>query len=157
MFPENIRAIAQVSGPVELRSGIHSNVYYDMDKILLRKDVADPVIDDISRLIPLDTVLLGVPDGGDRWARAISERFGSVIYIPSSKRGGIDKPPNVVFPNKITIIEDVVTTGGSSLDFIRKLVGLGATEFFLFAVLLRGDYPLCFDGLNVRFRYLWSI
>jgi orotate phosphoribosyltransferase len=154
----DIDATCRLTGNVTLRSGQVSAEYFDKylfeaDPLLLAR-----VAREMIQLVPQDTELLaGLELGGVPIATSISGILGmpTLFVRKQAKAYGTAKlaegPP---FAGKrITIIEDVITTGGAVRDATAALRDAGATVEVVVCAIDRspeGENPLADAGLEVR-------
>jgi orotate phosphoribosyltransferase len=154
----DIDARCRLTGEFTLRSGQVSHEYFD--KYLFESDprllhrVAQQMLD----LLPADTELLGGLElGGIPIATSVSGLTGlpALFVRKKAKEYGTCKlaeGPEVA-GRRITIIEDVITTGGAVRDATRALRDAGATVEVVVCAIDRspaGENPLADVGLEVR-------
>lgn len=128
----DIDARCRLSGEFTLRSGQVSTEYFD--KYLFESDPAllGRVADQIVPLIPNATDLLGgLEMGGVPIATAVSARLGlpALFVRKRPKEYGtckVAEGPDLA-GRRVTLIEDVITTGGAVRDATRALRASGAT------------------------------
>ena len=147
----------RLHGEFTLRSGQVASEYFDKylfesDPALLAR-VADQMVD----LVPPDTDLLGGLElGGVPIVTALSMRVGlpALFVRKVAKQYGTCKlaegPP--VAGRRVTLIEDVITTGGAVRDATRALREAGATVETVVCAIDRspeGENPLADVGLQV--------
>src|ERR1700694_2906442 len=133
-----------LKGDFVLRSGKRSNRYFDKfrfetDPILLRK-----LGKHLATLVPKETQRLAAPElGAVLLGGAVSMETGlPLVLVRKEPKGyGTSKQIEGRFAagDKITIIEDVVTTGGDSLRSAQVLRDAGAEVIHLVVVLDRGE------------------
>ncbi|MDT0202898.1 orotate phosphoribosyltransferase [Nocardioides sp. AE5] len=127
----DIDACCRLTGEFTLRSGQVASEYFDKylfesDPVLLGR-VADRMVD----LVPPGTELLGGLElGGVPIATALSARTGlpALFVRKKAKEYGTCKlaeGPDVA-GRRITLVEDVITTGGAVRDATRELRAAGA-------------------------------
>ena len=154
----DIDATCRLTGEFTLRSGQVSSEYFDKylfeaDPLLLAR-----VAREMIQLVPQDTELLaGLELGGVPIATSISGILGmpTLFVRKQAKAYGTAKlaegPP---FAGKrVTIIEDVITTGGAVRDATAALRDAGATVEVVVCAIDRspeGEHPLADAGLEVR-------
>lgn len=127
----DIDACCRLQGEFTLRSGQVSNEYFD--KYLFESDpgLLARVAERMESLIPEGTDLLGGLElGGVPIATMVSARTGlpTLFVRKKAKEYGTCKlaeGPSVE-GKRITLIEDVITTGGAVRDATRELRALGA-------------------------------
>jgi orotate phosphoribosyltransferase len=154
----DIDATCRLSGEFTLRSGQVSDTYFD--KYLFE---ADPMLlARVARLmvakLPDGTQLLGGLElGGVPIATMVSSLTGlpSLFVRKQAKEYGTCKLAEgpAVEGRRITLIEDVITTGGAVRDATRALRELGAVVEVVVCAIDRspaGENPLADVGLEVR-------
>ena len=141
------RELVQASylkGDFVLRSGKRSNRYFDKflfetDPALLRR-----LGKHLSALVPTETQRLAAPElGAVLLGGAVSMETGlPLVLVRKEPKGyGTSKQIEGRFAagDRITVIEDVVTTGGDSLRSVQVLRDAGAQVIHLVVVLDRGE------------------
>ena len=133
-----------LKGDFVLRSGKRSNRYFDKflfetDPALLRR-----LGKHLGALVPKDTQRLAAPElGAVLLGGAVSMETGlPLILVRKEPKGyGTSKQIEGRFESgdRITVIEDVVTTGGDSLRSAQVLRDAGAHIIHLVVVLDRGE------------------
>ncbi len=154
----DIDAICRLTGEFTLRSGQQATEYFD--KYLFE---ADPglllrVAREMVRLLPDDTDLLGGLElGGVPIATVVSAKTGlpALFVRKKAKEYGTCKlaeGPDVA-GRRVTLVEDVITTGGAVRDATRELRAAGAVVEVVVCAIDRspaGENPLADVGLEVR-------
>ena len=154
----DIDAICRLSGQFTLRSGQVSSEYFD--KYLFESEPAllARVAAEMERLLPADTELLGGLElGGIPIATMVSARTGlpALFVRKKAKEYGTCKlaeGPEVA-GRRVTLVEDVITTGGAVRDATRALRDAGAVVEVVVCAIDRspaGENPLADVGLEVR-------
>jgi orotate phosphoribosyltransferase len=133
-----------LKGDFVLRSGKRSNRYFDKfrfetDPILLRK-----LGKHLASLVPKETQRLAAPElGAVLLGGAVSMETGlPLVLVRKEPKGyGTSKQIEGLFDpgDRMTVIEDVVTTGGDSLRSAQVLRDAGADVIHLIVVLDRGE------------------
>ena len=133
-----------LKGDFVLRSGKHSNRYFDKflfetDPALLRR-----LGKHLAELVPADTQLLAAPElGAVLLGGAVSMQMGlPLILVRKEPKGyGTAKQVEGRFQagQRVAVIEDVVTTGGDSLRTIEVLRAERLEVIHLVVVLDRGE------------------
>lgn len=128
---KTIYETCNIRGTFKLRSGQTSHEYFDKYQLEARPDLLEAIADGMADLLPVDTrVLAGLEMGGIPVAAAISlkTRLPAVFVRKKAKDYGTCKiAEGVEFKGlKVTVIEDVVTTGGAIVDGVRALREGGA-------------------------------
>ncbi|HDS30004.1 MAG TPA: orotate phosphoribosyltransferase [Firmicutes bacterium] len=157
--------ISRITGTFQLRSGATSTVYFDKYRFESDPSVLQSIAEHLAKLIPEGTDrLIGLEMGGIPLATATglltgtklgfcrkkAKEYGTMLQV----EGGIEKG------EKITIIEDVVTSGGAAVDAINALRESGCEILALVCVIDReAGAGEKFQSMGVDFRALftWSI
>jgi orotate phosphoribosyltransferase len=154
----DIDASCRLTGEFTLRSGQVASEYFDKylfesDPLLLARIAREMV-----QLLPPDTELLGGLElGGVPIATSISGILGmpALFVRKQAKEYGTCKlaeGPDVA-GRRVTLIEDVITTGGAVRDATRALREAGAVVEVVVCAIDRspaGENPLADVGLEVR-------
>ena len=137
-------AASYLKGDFVLRSGKRSNRYFDKflfetDPVLLRR-----LGKHLSALVPAETQRLAAPElGAVLLGGAVSMETGlPLVLVRKEPKGyGTAKQIEGRFQagERVTVIEDVVTTGGDSLRSAQVLRDAGAEVIHLVVVLDRGE------------------
>jgi orotate phosphoribosyltransferase len=154
----DIDATCRLTGEFTLRSGQVSHEYFDKylfeaDPLLLAR-----VAREVSQLLPVETeVLGGLEMGGIPIATAVSQLVGlpALFVRKKAKEYGTAKlAEGPDFAGKrVTLIEDVITTGGAVRDATNALREAGAVVETVVCAIDRspaGENPLADVGLEVR-------
>jgi len=133
-----------LKGDFVLRSGKRSNRYFD--KFLFETDpaVLRRLGKHLARLVPVETQRLAAPElGAVLLGGAVSMESGlPLVLVRKEPKGyGTSKQIEGRFEpgDRVTVIEDVVTTGGDSLRSAQVLRDAGVEVIHLVVVLDRGE------------------
>ena len=157
-LPRDIDAICRLSGEFTLRSGQVSSEYFDKYLFESQPALLARVAAQMERLLPADTELLGGLElGGIPIATMVSARTGlpALFVRKKAKEYGTCKlaeGPDVA-GRRVTLVEDVITTGGAVRDATRALRDAGAVVEVVVCAIDRspaGQNPLADVGLEVR-------
>ncbi|GAB4009472.1 orotate phosphoribosyltransferase [Nocardioides ultimimeridianus] len=154
----DIDATCRLTGEFTLRSGQVSTEYFDKylfeaDPLLLAR-----VAREMAQLLPADTELLGgLEMGGIPIATTISQLLGmpALFIRKKAKEYGTAKlaeGPEYA-GKRVTLIEDVITTGGAVRDATNALREAGAIVEVVICAIDRspeGENPLADVGLEIR-------
>ena len=154
----DVDACCRLTGEFTLRSGQIASEYFD--KYLFESDpeLLARVVEQMLGLVPEDTDLLGGLElGGIPIATMLSSRTGlpALFVRKKAKEYGTCKlaeGPDVA-GRRVTVVEDVITTGGAVRDATRALRAAGATVEVVVCAIDRspdGENPLADVGLEVR-------
>ena len=119
-------------GEFTLASGKESTYYLDIKKVCGNPNALYTISKDISRIIPTlihdVDVVAGIELGGVSIATAVSlnYRIPMVIVRKKSKNYGIENSfIGEIEDKRSLIVEDVTTTGGSVVEAVEKIRGVG--------------------------------
>ncbi len=137
-------AASYLKGNFILRSGKRSNRYFDKflfetDPALLRR-----LGQHLAKLVPAETQRLAAPElGAVLLGGAVSMETGLPLVLIRKEPKGYGTAKQIegrLEPGeRVTVIEDVVTTGGDSLRSARVLRDAGVDVIHLVVVLDRGE------------------
>jgi orotate phosphoribosyltransferase len=154
----DIDAACRLTGQFTLRSGQVADTYFDKYLFEAQPALLDRVAAQMLGLLPEDTELLGGLElGGIPIATMVSARTGlpALFVRKQAKEYGTCKlaeGPDVS-GRRVTLVEDVITTGGAVRDATRALREAGAIVEVVVCAIDRspeGDNPLADVGLEVR-------
>lgn len=122
------------NAPFTWASGWHSPIYCDNRRILsdpqLRSKVASWLSEDARKLYPEAEVVAGVATGAIAHGVLAADRLGKpFVYVrPKPKDHGTGSQIEGVLPEgaKVVVIEDLISTGMSSLAAVKALREAGA-------------------------------
>ena len=154
----DVDACCRLTGEFTLRSGQVASEYFD--KYLFESDpqLLARVVAQMSDLLPADTELLGGLElGGVPIATVLSARVGlpALFVRKKAKEYGTCKlaeGPDVD-GRRVTLVEDVITTGGAVRDATLALRAAGARVDVVVCAIDRSpaeENPLADVGLEVR-------
>lgn len=150
--------ISHVTGEFRLRSGLVSNEYFDKYRFEAQPALLRDIAREMTALVPADSQLLaGLELGGVPVATALSLETGlpAVFVRKKAKEYGTCKlaeGPDIA-GKRITIVEDVVTSGGQILESAEELRTRGAQLDRVLCVIDReagGAERLTAAGLTLR-------
>ncbi len=154
----DVDACCRLTGEFTLRSGQVATEYFD--KYLFEADPAllARVVEQMVALVPAGTELLGGLElGGVPIATVLSARTGlPVLFVrKQAKTYGTNKlaEGQEVEGRRVTLVEDVITTGGAVRDAVGALRAAGAIVETVVCAIDRspeGADPLADVGLEVR-------
>ena len=138
-----IKAIKlQPSNPFTWASGWKSPIYCDNRKTLsfpaVRSFIRDSFADIIREHYPLGGIIAGVATGAIAHAVLVAEKLGlPFIYVrPEAKEHGLGNQIEGYFEpgQKVVVIEDLISTGGSSLSAVKALRTAGCDVLGMAAI-----------------------
>ncbi|WP_204163741.1 orotate phosphoribosyltransferase [Nocardioides solisilvae] len=154
----DIDATCRLTGEFTLRSGQQATEYFDKYLFEAQPALLARVAEQMVALLPEGTELLGGLElGGVPIATMVSARTGlpALFVRKKAKEYGTCKlaeGPDVA-GRRVTLIEDVITTGGAVRDATRELRAAGAIVEVVVCAIDRspeGENPLAEVGLEVR-------
>jgi len=153
---------ARITGTFLLRSGATSDVYFDKYRFEAIPDLLKEISGHLAELVPEGTErLIGLEMGGIPLATALSLETGLKSGFCRKKPkeyGTAQQIEGGVKPGEaVTIIEDVITSGGAAIDAIHALRMMGIDILALICVVDReagGEEK--FRELGVDFRPLFK-
>ncbi|HSS60612.1 MAG TPA: orotate phosphoribosyltransferase [Candidatus Limnocylindrales bacterium] len=137
-------AASYLKGDFVLRSGRHSNRYFDKFLFETDPELLKRIGAHLAELVPKETQRLAAPElGAVLLGGAVSMESGlPLLLVRKEPKGyGTGKQLEGRFKpgERVTVIEDVVTTGGDSLRSIQVLRDVGLEVIHLVVVLDRGE------------------
>lgn len=154
----DVDACCRLSGEFTLRSGQVSDEYFDKYLFEAQPGLLDRVAARMVDLVPGGTELLGGLElGGIPIATVVSAKTGlpALFVRKKAKEYGTCKlaeGPDVA-GRRVTLVEDVITTGGAVRDATRALRDAGAVVEVVVCAIDRspeGENPLADVDLEVR-------
>jgi orotate phosphoribosyltransferase len=154
----DIDATCRLTGEFTLRSGQVSSEYFDKYLFEAQPGLLVRVAEQMVSRVPEGTELLGGLElGGIPIATMLSARTGlpALFVRKQAKEYGTCKlaeGPDVT-GRRVTLVEDVITTGGAVRDATRALREAGAVVEVVICAIDRspeGENPLADVGLEVR-------
>ena len=141
------RALVKASylkGDFVLRSGKRSNRYFDKFLFETDPDLLRKLGKHLAGLVPPETQRLAAPElGAVLLGGAVSMETGLPLVLVRKEPKGYGTSKQIegrLSPSdRVTVIEDVVTTGGDSLRSAQVLRDAGADVIHLVVVLDRGE------------------
>ena len=145
----------QPSTPFTWASGWKSPIYCDNRKILsfpvARTCIRDRFVEIVSGQYPDVEVIAGVATGAVAHGALVAEKMGlPFIYVRSEpKSHGLENliEGNLETGQKVVIIEDLVSTGGSSLKAAAAISNFGAKVLGMIAIFTY-EFPQAQDNFN---------
>lgn len=128
-----------VAEPFTFASGIRSPIYCDNRSLLGWPQQRTLITEAFTQLIPADTdVIAGVATAGVPWAafiaNALNKPLAYVRSAPKDHGTGSTIEGAAVAGKKIALIEDLISTGKSSIGAVKSLRAAGAAEVSLKAI-----------------------
>ena len=142
-----IKAIKlQPSNPFTWASGWKSPIYCDNRKTLsfpeVRTYIRDSFVLTVGKLYPEAQIIAGVATGAIAHGALVAEKMGlPFIYVRSeAKSHGLGNQIEGYFEKgqKVVVIEDLISTGGSSLNAVKALRDAGCEVLGMVAIFTYG-------------------
>ena len=158
VLARRIHQAAHLTGEFTLRSGAVSNEYFDKYRFEADPALLLDICEFMAELVPNDIdALAGLELGGVPIATMVSSLTGrpALFVRKKAKEYGTCKlaeGPDVV-GRRVTLVEDVITTGGAVRDATNALREAGAIVEVVVCAIDRspaGENPLADVGLEVR-------
>lgn len=160
---------AYVEGDFTLSSGAKSSYYINCKQVTLRAEGALALGRLLFKLLPEDTAAVaGLTLGADPMVSAVSivsawesDPIPGLIIRKKPKGHGTKayiEGPSLAENTKIVVLEDVVTTGGSALTAVERLIDVGYEVTQILALVDReqGGREL-YQSKGIAFQALFSI
>ena len=133
-----------LKGDFVLRSGRRSNRYFDKFLFETEPGLLRRLGSELATLVPSDTQRLAAPElGAVLLGGAVSMETGLPLLLVRKEPKGYGTAKQIEgrleAGERVTVIEDVVTTGGDSLRSVQVLRDAGLDVIHLVVVLDRGE------------------
>jgi len=127
------------SDPFTYASGIRSPIYCDNRELLGFFDARNTIIESFLEVIPNDVdIIVGVATAGIPWGAIIAHMLNKPFsYVRAkAKDHGVGKQVEGadIAGKKLAVIEDLISTGGSSLEAVKALYDNGAAKADVYAI-----------------------
>ena len=155
---------SKITGEFKLRSGATSNIYFDKYRFESDPELLVSIAEHMAKLVPDETDrLIGLEMGGIPLATAIclhkksrlgfcrkkAKEYGTCLQIEGGVKEG----------EKVTIVEDVITSGGAAIEAIEALHEAGCEILALLCVVDReagGSEKFKEMGVDFRPLFTWT-
>ena len=154
-------AVAWLEGDFVLRSGRRSRYYFDKYLFETQPSILRRVGRELARLVPAETQRLAAPElGAVLLGGAVSLELDLPLLLvrKEAKEYGTSKALEGVMEagDRVTVLEDVLTTGGAALDAVDKVRAAGGEVIAVIGVLDREEGATeAFARAQVPFRALF--
>jgi orotate phosphoribosyltransferase len=161
---DKIVAASRITSTFVLRSGATSNVYFDKYRFEADPELLGDIALHLAELVPYGTErLIGLEMGGIPLATALSMetslKAGFCRKKPKEYGTRLQVEGGVVRGEQVTIIEDVITSGGAAIEAINVLRELGVEILGLICVVDResgGGAKFKEMGVNFHPLFTWT-
>jgi orotate phosphoribosyltransferase len=150
--------------PFTWASGLKSPVYCDNRQLLGFPDVRAPIVLALCASVKENnkgtTLIAGTSTAGIPWASMVADRLGlPLAYVrPEPKKHGMGRQVEgpLAGKHRVVLIEDMISTGGSSLKCVEALRDEGAESLEVLALFSYGlsKAESAFESKNVPWRAL---
>jgi orotate phosphoribosyltransferase len=142
----DLNSIARLSGAFRLRSGQVAAEYFDKYRFEAQPALLERVAREMLALLPAETeVLAGLELGGVPIATAMSLAGGlpAVFVRKAAKDYGTCRAVEGLdlSGRQVTLIEDVITTGGAVVEAVRHVREAGGNVLAVVCAIWRGSGP----------------
>jgi orotate phosphoribosyltransferase len=154
-------AVAWLEGDFVLRSGRRSRYYFDKYLFETQPSILRRTGRELARLVPPETQRLAAPELGAvllGGAVSLELELPLVLVRKEAKGYGTTRALEGLLEagDRVTVIEDVLTTGGAALDAVEKLRAAGGEVISVIGVLDREEGAAeAFGRAAVPFRPLF--
>ena len=147
-----------VKEPFTFSSGIKSPIYCDNRVILGYPEAREKIVQGFLSIIDAENtdVIAGVATAGISWAAFIAEKLGKpMAYVRSKPKGhGVGRQIEgaETAGKRVAVIEDLISTGGSSINAAEVLKNTGAASVevkAIFSYNFKSAYEN-FDKINCK-------
>lgn len=144
VLAQQIAAVATLEGEFTLRSGQMTRTYFDKYRFEGRPDLLKPLAKAMAELLPSGTeIIAGLELGGVPLVTAISLETGlpAAFVRKEAKTYGTCRAieGQDVAGKKLTLIEDIITTGGAVSDAYDHTTKEGAEIIAVICAIWRGE------------------
>jgi orotate phosphoribosyltransferase len=149
---------AYLQGHFRLTSGLHSPVYLQCALVLQHPEAAEELgrmlAAELHSLAPEPAALVASPALGGliighEVARALHARFIFTERDAATSKMTLRRGFHVTPGERAVVVEDVLTTGGSTRDVIEVLRAAGAEVLAAGSIIDPAECPLCHGGVPV--------
>ena len=134
---------AMLKGHFLLTSGRHSDVYFEKFRILENPNVLDDVCREMAEIVKNDNVdiVLGAAIGGILISGGVGKHLGVKHIFSERVKGKMElcRGFSISRGQKIVIVEDIITTGGSVVELIELVEAQGADIIHVVNLVDRGS------------------
>jgi orotate phosphoribosyltransferase len=145
---------AMLEGHFELTSGLHSDRYFQCALVLMDPARAERLAREWVAGAPGEIdVVVGPALGAVIWAHELARALGVRALFTERKDGAMSlRRGFTIAPNeRVLVVEDVVTTGGSAQEVLDLVRSLGGRPAGVGALVNRsGGNPFAAQGLGLR-------
>jgi len=160
---ELIRRDALSFGNFKMASGKTSNVMLDLSKAFRTEDAQRLIAFCVKYVLPENIIVGGPISGSDLVCSAIArarltDKWFGVRKEPKGR--GYDDgliTGNLEKGDKVWLVEDVCTSGGTLLRASKGVLDFGATIEGVFAVVDRGGLEGVAESLSVPYKFIFNL
>jgi orotate phosphoribosyltransferase len=149
---------AMLEGHFQLSSGLHSDRYFQCALLLEDPPRAERLARELAARIPAETreqidLVVGPALGAVVWAHEVARALGTRCQFTERKEGKMELRRGFKLKpgERVLVVEDVLTTGGSTREVIEVLKAHDARPAAIAAIVNRsGGNPFLADGLELH-------
>ena len=147
--------IIDPANPFTWASGWHSPIYCDNRKTLsypeIRSFIRDAFVSQIQKEFDKPDMIAGVATGAIAHAALVAESMGlPLLYVRSARKShglGNQIEGDINMGKKVIVVEDLVSTGGSSLNAVSALKNAGLEVLGMTAIFSYG-FPVAIENFR---------
>ena len=147
--------IIDPANPFTWASGWHSPIYCDNRKTLsypeIRSFIRDAFVSQIQKEFDKPDMIAGVATGAIAHAALVAESMGlPLLYVRSARKShglGNQIEGDINMGKKVIVVEDLVSTGGSSLKAVSALKNAGLEVLGMTAIFSYG-FPVAIENFR---------
>ncbi len=136
---------ALLEGHFQFTSGLHSNMYLQMAQVLQHPDVAERLCRTLAEPYRDQRVSVVVAPavGAIIVAHEVARALGVRAIFTERMEGKmvLRRGFSVSHSDRVLVVEDVVTTGGTTLEVAKHMLELGSSVVGTAAIVCRGSRP----------------
>lgn len=139
---------ALLKGHFALSSGLHSEKYLQCALVLQHPDIAEKMSGELAKKFSKEKidVIVGPALGGITLAYEVARALGARGIFTERREGAmmLRRGFYIERGEKVLVVEDVVTTGGSTKEVIKVVKGFGGEVVGVGAIIDRSETPVDF-------------
>lgn len=151
---------ALLEGHFQLSSGRHSNQYFQCALLLAQPRHAELMAREVAaRLKVKPELVIGPALGAVVWAQEVARVLGTRAFFSERVEGAMALRRGFAIQpgEKILVVEDVLTTGGSVREVLALVNGLGGTPIGVASIVNRSGRANPFEAEKLPFTALADV
>ncbi len=135
------------NGHFLLASGLHSGIYFEKFRLLEYPTITEQLCKEIAAALPEADLVAGPTTGGVIVAYEVARHLGVRCIFAEKAQDGRDfyRGFEIHGGEKVLVVDDVMTTGGSILDTLAAVERCGGTVVGVGVLIDRSSTPSAFD------------